>query len=139
VQRADGARVVVERFLSAVAKLDVDAMFEEIGADAVWKFPTGPQGAPREIRGKATNREFFERMRPMWSAFSLTFTDVHTLEGESDRVVAHYASSGRLRDGSPYENTYLSLVTVRAGKIAEWIEFSDPEPLARGAAVLQAQ
>jgi ketosteroid isomerase-like protein len=57
---------------------------------------------------------------------------------KADAFVAYYASSGSLIDGSPYRNPYLSLVRVSDGKIVEWIEFCDPEPLKRGAAVLQA-
>ena len=37
---------------------------------------------------------------------------MHPLADDPDRVVAYYASTGSLMDGSPYENTYLSLVTV---------------------------
>jgi ketosteroid isomerase-like protein len=128
---------VVTRFLTATKSLDVDAMFDEIGDDAVWSFPTGPTGAPRQVRGKQTNRAFFTGMAPMWTAFDLTFSHVHALVGDPYRVVAHYASTGSLIDGSPYTNTYLSLVTVQHGKITEWIEFSDPEPLRRGAQALQ--
>lgn len=99
---------VVERFLAANSVLDVDGMFEEIGPDARWIFPAAPPGAPREVAGKETNRAFFESILPMWRQFRLTFTDVHALADDSTRVVAHYASTGTLVDGSPYANSYLS-------------------------------
>ncbi len=134
----DSPCAVVERFLAANSALDVDGMFEEIGADVRWLFPAAPAGAPREVAGKETNRAFFESIRPMWRAFELTFTDVHALAGDDRRVVAHYASAGTLVDGSPYANSYLSLVTVDGGKIVEWIEFCDAEPLVRGVGVLRA-
>jgi len=129
-------RAVVERFLAANAVLDVDGMFEEIGEDAVWSFPAAPPGAPREVKGKAANRSFFESLLPMWTSFSLPRRQVHALADDPERVVAHYASSGSLIDGSPYSNTYLSLVTVRGGKIVHWIELCDAEPLTRGVATL---
>lgn len=129
---------VVKRFLTANKSLDVDGMFAEIDENAVWRFPAGPPGAPPEIRGKSINRAFFESIRPMWKTFDLTFLEVHALADNPHQVVAYYASSGSLIDGSPYRNTYMSLVRVSDGKIVEWIEFCDPEPLKRGAAVLQA-
>jgi len=132
----DDPRAVVERFLAANAVLDVDGMFEEIGEYAVWSFPAAPPGAPREVEGKATNRAFFESLVPMWTSFSLPKREVHPFADDPDRVVAHYASSGTLIDGSQYSNSYLSLVTVRGGKIVHWIEFCDPEPLTRGVATL---
>jgi ketosteroid isomerase-like protein/quinol monooxygenase YgiN len=132
----DDPCAVVERFLAANAVLDVDAMFEEIADDAVWSFPAAPPGAPREVRGKPTNRAFFESLVPMWTSFGLPQREVHALADDPHRVIAYYASSGSLIDGSPYGNTYLSLVTVRGGKIAHWIEFCDAAPLSRGVATL---
>jgi uncharacterized protein len=129
-------KAVVERFLAANRSLDVDGMFAEIGPDAVWSFPTAPPGAPREVSGKETNRQFFDSLRPMWATYDLTFSEVHPLADDPERVVAHYASDGRLIDGTVYRNTYLSLVTVRDGKIVHWIEFCDPGPLADGVKTL---
>lgn len=129
-------RAVVERFLDANDALDVDAMFAEIGDDAVWSFPAAPAGAPREMAGKQNNREFFESLLPMWKTFSLPHREVHALEDDAERVVASYASKASLVDGSEYRNTYLSLVTVRDGKIVHWIEFCDPGPLERGVATM---
>ncbi len=131
-------RAVVERFLEANRSLDVDAMFEEIASDARWVFPAAPPGAPREVSGKQANRAFFDSIRPMWHRFDLAFVDVQPLADDHDHVVAHYASTGTLIDGSPYTNTYLSLVTVEEGKIVQWIEFCDAAPLERGVAALRA-
>ena len=133
---SESSRAVVERFLAANDALDVDGMFEEIGDDAVWSFPAAPAGAPREMAGKQNNRAFFESLLPMWKTFRLPHRDVHALDDDPDRVVAHYASVASLIDGSEYRNTYLSLVTVRDGKIVHWIEFCDPGPLERGVATL---
>ena len=140
LDRQDGhasPRAVVERFLAANTVLEVDAMFAEIAPDARWLFPAAPPGAPREVSGKDRNRAFFESLRPMWTAFELTFTDVQALACDPFRVVAHYASRGTLLDGSKYTNTYLSLVTVRDARIVEWIEFCDAMPLQRGIGVMR--
>ena len=94
VDDRDRPPAVVERFLAANAVLDVDGMFEEIGEDAVWSFPAAPPGAPREVKGKAANRSFFESLVPMWTSFSLPRREVHALADDPDRVVACYASSG---------------------------------------------
>jgi ketosteroid isomerase-like protein len=128
---------VVERFLHAMSRRDVDAMFAELAPDVLCAFPTAP-GGPQEIRGRDTNRAFYSAIRPMWPTFSLTQIAVHALADDPERVVAEFASDGSLVDGSPYENRYLALGTVRDGQIWRWTEFSDPAPLQRGLAVLQA-
>lgn len=93
---------VVAWFLEANRSLDVDAVFEEIAPEARWVSPAAPAGAPRGVSGKQANRRFFEGIRPMWRRFDLTFVDVHPLADDPHRVVAHYASTGTLIDGSPY-------------------------------------
>jgi ketosteroid isomerase-like protein len=128
---------VIERFLHAMSRRDVDAMFAELAPDVVCAFPTAP-GGPQEIRGQDTNRSFYSAIRPMWSTFSLTHLAVHALADDPERVVAEFASEGSLVDGSPYQNRYLALGTVRDGLIQHWTEFSDPAPLQRGLAALHA-
>jgi ketosteroid isomerase-like protein len=128
---------VVERFLRAMSRRDVDAMFAELAPDVVCAFPTAP-GGPQEIRGLDTNRAFYTAIRPVWSSFALTRIVVHALADDPERIVAEFASDGTLVDGSPYRNSYLALGTVRDGLIQHWTEFSDPAPLQRGLGALQA-
>lgn len=129
---------VVERFLRALSRLDVDGMFAENASDIVCVFPTAP-GGPQEIVGWETNRTFYSTfIRPMTPTFSLTRIAVHPLGDDAERVVAEFESEATLVDGSPYRNRYLCLATVRDGKIQHWTEFSDPAPIERGLAVLRA-
>ena len=134
----DSPQAVVARFLAANDALDVDGMFAEIAPDATWAFPSAPAGAPPGVTGKTNNRAFFEALRPAWTAFRLTRREVRPLAGDPERVIAHYASEGTLIDGSPYSNTYLSLVRVRNAQIVHWTEFCDPAPLAQAVAALSA-
>ena len=131
-------QAVVERFLHAMSRLDVDAMFAEHAPDVTCAFPTAP-GGPQEIVGRDTNRAFYTaNIRPMTPTFALTHIAVHPFADDPERVAAELASEGALVDGSPYRNTYLCLATVRDGKIQHWTEFSDPAPIARAFVALQA-
>lgn len=65
---------VVERFLHAMSRLDVEAMFAKLAPDVLRTFPTAP-GGPQEIRGWATNRVFYSTVIcPMTPTFSTTST-----------------------------------------------------------------
>lgn len=129
---------VVERFLRALSRRDVEAMFAENAPDITCAFPTAP-GGPQEIMGWDTNRAFYSTViRPMTPAFALTRIAVHALADDPERVVAEFESEGTLVDGSPYRNRYLTLGTVGDGLIQYWTEFSDPEPRARAFAAVRA-
>ncbi len=129
---------VVERLLRAMWH-DLDAMFAELAPDVVCAFPTAPGGA-QEIAGREANRAFYANViRPMTPTFRLTRIAVHPLGDDPERVVAEFASEGTMVDGSPYRNTYLTLGTVRDGKIVHWVEFSDPAPIERALAAVRAE
>jgi ketosteroid isomerase-like protein len=129
---------VVERFLRAMSRRDVDAMFAELAPDVLCAFPTAP-GGPQEIRSWETNRTFYSTViRPMTPTFSITRMELHALADDPERVVVEYASDGSLVDGSPYQNRYLALGTVRDGLIQRWTEYCDPAPIERALAALHA-
>ncbi len=129
---------VVERFLQAMSRLDVEGMFAEQAPDIVCAFPTAP-GGPQEIRGWDTNRTFYSTViRPMTPTFTITRMELHTFADDPERIVVEYASDGSLVDGSPYQNRYLALGAVRDGLIHRWTEYSDPAPIERALAAVQA-
>lgn len=128
----------VERFLQAMSRLDVEGMFAELAPDVVCAFPTAPVG-PQEIAGRETNRAFYSTViRPMTPTFAITRMESHAFDDDPTRVVVEYASEGTMVDGSPYQNRYLALGTVRDGLIRRWTEYSDPAPIARALAAVQA-
>jgi ketosteroid isomerase-like protein len=128
---------VVERFLRAMWR-DVDAQFAELAPDVVCTFPTAP-GGPQEIRGWETNRAFYATViRPMTPTFTITRMEVHAFADDPTQVVVEYASEGTIVDGHPYQNRYLALGTVRDGLIQHWTEYSDPAPIERAFAAVQA-
>ncbi|MCA1598197.1 MAG: nuclear transport factor 2 family protein [Chloroflexi bacterium] len=129
---------VVERFLQAMSRRDVDGMFGAQTPDVVCTFPTAP-GGPQEIRGWETNRTFYATViRPMTPTFAITHMELHALADDPARIVVAYASDGSLVDGSPYQNRYLALATVRDGLIAQWTEYCDPAPIERALAAVRA-
>ncbi len=129
---------VVERFLQAMSRLDVDCMFAEQAPDVVCVFPTAP-GGPQEIRGWETNRTFYATViRPMTPTFTITRMELHAFADDPTRVVVEYASEGAIVDGRPYQNHYLALATVRDGLIQHWTEYLDPAPFQQAQAAMQA-
>ena len=116
---------VARRFLEAMSRQDTDGMLAEVCDDLVFEVPFAPKGAPRRVEGKVAFDGF---MRPafnrLWSAFQLGPLDLRS-EADPERVIAEYTSEATMRNGKPYNNTYLSLFTIRDGKIVEIREFFD--------------
>lgn len=135
---SDQTTAVVQRFLDALGALDTDGMLAQAADDIVVRMPAAPPGFPKEITGKAAFAEFLSGVPLVWRSFSLTRCAIHPLADDAERAVVEYASDSVNSDGSPYINTYLSIATVRDGKMINFQEFFDPAPVAHSVAVLQA-
>jgi ketosteroid isomerase-like protein len=129
---------VVERFMAAMSTLDTVAMLAEVADDVVVRLPAAPPGLPREAVGKSAFAEFLAGVGLLWTSWSMPRCAVHALADDPDRAVVEYASDSVNSDGSPYRNTYLSMATVRGGRLVEFVEFFDTEQVARAVAALAA-
>ncbi len=120
---------LVTDFLRAFERFDFDAMPPMMADDVRLLLPTAPEGVQREIVGREAFTSFLHQVKSVWTTLSLVECDVHALVDDPSRVVAEYSSRGLNLDGSTYSNTYVTIVDVKAGKIAAFQEFFDPVPL----------
>jgi hypothetical protein len=127
-------RAVALRYLEAFSRLDVEGMIAEVDDDIVLELPVAPEGFPRRVEGREAYESLLRpAMASLWSEFQLTWLEVRA-EADSERVVAEYTSKGTMATtGKPYANTYVNLLRVRNGKIAETKEFFDPTALTTAA------
>lgn len=136
---SDTPAAVVTRFLRAFECFDFDTMSSLMDDHVRLSLPTAPAGVQREIVGKAAFTGFLSHIEKAWRKFSLAQCDVHPLADDPNRVIAAYTSDGQNADGSPYRNSYLTMVEVRQGKVTSFQEFFDPEPLAAAIGIAAAQ
>jgi uncharacterized protein len=127
---SDDATMVVRRFLDALFRLDGEAMIAMMSEDIVYEFPFAPDGQPRLIEGRA-------HVAPLVRAFTdggfrslkLIRLDVRA-EADPGRVVVEMASEGVVAaNGRDYLQEYVSLITVRNGKITRKVEYYNPLPM----------
>jgi len=100
---------------------------EELGIyadDFYAEFPYAPEGHTNRLEGKAGIARFLENIGKFAEAFSLGEPTFHeTVTG----CVAEYHGESVFKDtGLPYKQDYISVVTVRDGKIASIREYYDP-------------
>ncbi|MCE9668665.1 nuclear transport factor 2 family protein [Myxococcus stipitatus] len=98
------------------------ALFAE---DGVLEFPYGPEGFPQKVAGK---QELFEYMKNFPRHFEVRFTNLKFHETTDPAlVVAEFSSEGKaLTTGRPYNQTYISVVETRDGRITRYVDFWNP-------------
>ncbi|MFJ8464327.1 nuclear transport factor 2 family protein [Streptomyces swartbergensis] len=112
--------------LRLLLEKDIDAWAGLWAEDGVMEFPFAPPGWPRRLEGKEAVAAY---MRPYPDHIDLhDFPDlrIHPTT-DPETIVAEMRGVGRLvKTDSPYDMTYIAVVTVRDGLIASYRDYWNP-------------
>ncbi|MYS90584.1 MULTISPECIES: nuclear transport factor 2 family protein [Streptomyces] len=112
--------------LRLLLEKDISAWVGLWAEDGVMEFPFAPPGWPRRLEGKEAIAAY---MRPYPDHIDLhAFPDlrIHRTT-DPETIVAEMRGVGRLvKTDSPYEMTYIAVVTVRDGLIASYRDYWNP-------------
>lgn len=117
------ARAAFERF-----RPDEQSWCDALHDDIVMEFPFGTDlGLPPRVEGKADSIALFQNTL---KALGLVFSDIQ-LAGMADPnfVLAQYKGTGSFA-GKPYNQSYITVVEYRDGKLALYREFFDTKIVA---------
>lgn len=100
---------------------DLLGLFTE---DVVFEFPYAPEGLPRCLEGQDALAGHLETLGPLITFGPMLLGDVHT-DGET--VIFEFSCTGSgVRTGAPYDQAYISVVTLREGRIARYRDYWNP-------------
>jgi uncharacterized protein len=115
------------RVITTCGNLRPQEVREDFAEDAVLALLYAPAGTPKETVGRDQIVAYISLLGNYIKSGIFADHAFDTLAGDPGVVVARYPASTRLlTTRSPYENTYVTLVTVRDGKVARYEEFFDP-------------
>lgn len=122
---------VVRAYLDIMNRLDMDAFAELVTDDVVVALPYAPDPVPQHTEGKAAVVGLYGGFPSLVAPLGFHDVTVRPLgaaeEGRAEDFLATYRSdSTMLSTGLPYRNDYISLFTVRDGKLAAFTEYFDP-------------
>jgi uncharacterized protein len=118
---------IAERVVRTCGNLRPEDVREDFSEDAVLALPYAPVGTPKETVGRDEVVRYIAQLRDYIPAGIFVDHDFDTLAGDPTLVVARYsATTNLLTTGRPYENTYVTLITVRDGKVTRYEEFFNP-------------
>jgi ketosteroid isomerase-like protein len=101
-----------------------DDFFDLFTEDVVFEFPYAPEGLPQRLDGRDRLAAHFARLGPLleFDGFDLEASYVC-----GDTVVFEFTCEGRAVDtGVAYDQTYISVVTLRDGRIARYRDYWNP-------------
>jgi ketosteroid isomerase-like protein len=99
--------------------------FDFFADDAVTEYVVTVPGYPRRVDSRAALMELY---RPYGESIRLDHADDLRVyhDREQDVTVLEYRCQGKLvATGAPYENRFVSIITVVDGKITHWRDYLD--------------
>ena len=116
-------KAVVMGFFDAAAQGDMDAAFALIADDITWT-NIGSTRFSGTYAGKQAIVE--ELIGPLFGQLKAGIAPtIEKLTAEGDTVVVQSTGTAETHDGTPYNNTYCQVMTIRDGQIAEVREYFD--------------
>ena len=101
-----------------------DGMLDLFADDVVFEFPYAPEGLPKRLEGRAALAAHLARIGPLLSFGSMELGDV---VAAGVTVVVEFSCTGQgSATGVPYNQTYVSVVTLRDGRIAHYRDYWNP-------------
>jgi uncharacterized protein len=118
---------LAKRVIKTCGNLRAHEVRDDFAEDAVLALPYAHAGTPREVVGRDAIIDYVGLLGdhfPEGIFFGHTFD---TLADNPNEVIARYsASTELLSSGSHYENTYVTLIEAREGKVVRYTEYFDP-------------
>lgn len=129
------ATEMLEAWLGALGRLDVEEATALFAADAAFKVPLTPAGLPPRIDGREQIGQVLGMIGQMFTSLDFSDVEVHATD-DPDLAIASAHGDAVLADGDPYTQDYIFWVRAREGEIVEYREYMDPIRAAAAIAML---
>lgn len=103
-----------------------DDYFDLLADDVVMEYVISVPGYPRRVVGRQAVIDLYSGYDDYMTIHSADDLRVHR-DNEQSTVVLEYAVHGAaVQTGRPYDNHFVSILTVTDGKISHWRDYLDP-------------
>ena len=105
---------------------DADGFVEMMAPDGVMEFPYAPSGGVPRVEGREALAAYLAGFNGVLAIDSITEPTVH-LTQDPNVVILEFGCIGRgLKTGRPYNQRYISVITLKDGKIARYVDYWNP-------------
>ncbi|WRH64479.1 MAG: nuclear transport factor 2 family protein [Fuscovulum sp.] len=101
-----------------------DSLLGMFADDVIFEFPYAPDGLPKRLDGTAALAAHLETLGPLLSFGPMELGNVYAA---GSTVILEFSCSGEgVATGAPYNQLYVSVVTLREGRIAHYRDYWNP-------------
>ncbi len=101
-----------------------DSLLGLFADDVIFEFPYAPDGLPKRLDGTAALSAHLGTLGPLLSFGPMTLGNVHA---DGATVIFEFSCRGEgVATGAPYNQDYISVVTMQDGRIARYRDYWNP-------------
>jgi uncharacterized protein len=115
---------IIREGLRGVA--DGEDFFDLLADDVVVEFVISVPGYPRRVEGRRNIVDLYDGYHSFMHVRSADGLRVYRDDAQSTVVLEYEVHGESVPTGRPYDNRFVSIVTVRDGKVAAWRDYLDP-------------
>jgi ketosteroid isomerase-like protein len=117
---------MIEQALAGLA--DGDQFFDLFTDDVIFEYPYAFLGFSSRIEGRAQLISHFSGYGDILTLDRMGDLIVHRTLDDPPVIILEYSSHGRgVQTGKPYDNRYVSVITIRDRKIVHWRDYWNPQ------------
>ncbi|MFI5673061.1 nuclear transport factor 2 family protein [Streptomyces cellulosae] len=105
---------------------DIAAWLDLWDDHGVFEFPFAPDGWPRRLEGKAAIADYMRGYPDHIDLHDFPYVEIHQTNAPQTIVVEMRAVGLLVATGSPYDMTYIAVVTVEDGRITRYRDYWNP-------------
>ncbi|MFG2732670.1 nuclear transport factor 2 family protein [Streptomyces canus] len=105
---------------------DIAAWIDLWDDNGVFEFPFAPDGWPKRLEGKAAIADYMRGYPEHIDLHDFRYVEIHQTTAAQTIVVEMRAVGRLVETGSPYDVTYIAVVTVEDGRITRYHDYWNP-------------
>lgn len=112
--------------LGSLVDQEADGFVEMMAPDGVMEFPYAPPGGTTRVEGREALAAYLDGFRGVMAIDSLTEPTVHLTQNPNVAILEFGCIGRGLKTGQPYNQRYISVITLKDGKIARYVDYWNP-------------
>jgi ketosteroid isomerase-like protein len=106
--------------------VDGEDYFELLAEDVVFEYVISVPGYPRRVEGRQNIVDLYSDYGDYMELHSADNLRVHRDPGTSVVVLEYEVHGKSVQTGRPYNNRFVSIVTIKDRKVTHWRDYLDP-------------
>ena len=105
---------------------DSGALLDLCADDVVFEFPFAPPGRPMRVEGKPALGDYLKALSSRVRLDGVSNLEIHETVKPDVAIIEMTMTGTVTATGAPYEQSYVSVLTVRDGLIAHYRDYWNP-------------